>query len=555
MAVRPDDIVKYPFQRPLINGGRIEASRLDFSQAGIGLLLPQKRGYLYEDGSGISDPKGNVQNLFRRKINLSYWEYGQIDCAFEGLPLRTIQRLDLLSETTLPDGKVLFWPSQSTALALGGNKYLINLKNWTHPDWKPKGLGDLEGIGRKFNILQEAFCRIYPISSASSVGHMLVLHHPEEFYWTEKFNEKGQRHILPEYHRAYKTQLEYKTMGRLDGVVNYDMPKAHLLALRDLPSMDRYNIIRVYEGLHRQPNAHPGSLVKIETTIPRELNFGPIPYKGKWPTGHIPLSDPFPIEYLDILEALGIPYQIKWSYQILLKDTNKRPWKDFADTIWMLEEKLAEEVYPLLTKIFHWTIAGHMLAAYCEYEKDDPSVVKLIRTSIDYNPPMALGIIGKIHKWNYLGGYEDAEALRVDEYSKRRGRTNSSKLHREKTAGDMIVVMENLRDLPGQDLIRETLEPFKDFRSFILKKTSYRSLRSGKYSRAPLGSPYEDQAVIRPGPYNRILEDALLLRVGDYLEGEIITLSPTIVEEGGLLNIYDMKIRSDWLADWRKQNG
>jgi len=551
MAINPEDFDRYPLDRPRItNWNRNEKALLDFLNPSVGLLVPRpKGGYWYEDERGTFDPKGAPERLFPNIINFSYWEKGQIDYIFQGMPRRVILDLDIRGETILPNGLSLLWPSFTNSLVLGRRKYLINLKNWTHPDWNPESLDALKEVGKSFDLIQKSLCRINPYSSASTVGDLLVLHNPQEFYWTERFNKKYTQYILKDYHRAYKAQLEYSQMGSLTNVFNYDQPKAHLRALMELPSMERNNIIRVYKGSIRKPNAHPGSLVRIETTIPMELSFGPIPYRGKWPIGHIPLSDPIPIIYLDILEILGIPYTIKWSYQILLKDMGKKPWKDLGSVLWVLEDKLSSQIYPLREKVFHWTLAGHMLTTY--YERDEVWNIKSIKTTIDYNPVMALGILGIVHKKNYLAGFPGCIAKRVDEITKRGEKEEPGFI--VKTQGDMTVLKENLRDLPGEDLLRKTIEPFKDFFSFRLKKTSYRSIRGAKFGKGPLGAPYVEGREIYPGPYNRSLREKTP-RIGTFLDGEVESLPPTIVEWG--LDTSGPIVPSNWLDEWkRQQNG
>lgn len=550
MATTPEYFDRYPLIRPRITKwNRTEKDLYDFLHPNVGLLLPQPTGgYLYEDENGTFNPRGNLERLFSKELNFSYWEKGQVDCVLEGMPRRVLLGLDINGETTLPNGLSLLWPSSSNSLVLGRNKYLINLKNLVHPSWKPKDLDTLSEVVKKNDITQKLFCRINPYSSASTVGDFLVLHNPQEFYWTERFNDKENRYILKDYHQAYKAQLEYSQMGFLRNVVNYDQPKAHLKALMELPSMERDNIVRVYEETTRKENAHPGSLVRIETTIPLGFSFGPIPYKGKWPIGYIPLSDPFPIIYLDILETLGIPYTIKWSYQVLLKDTERRPWKDLGSYVWAMEEKLAPLIYPLREKVFHWTLAGHMMTTY--YEKTEEWEVKAIKTTIDYNPIMALGILGIVHKKTYLAGFPDCIAKRVDEITTRG--ENGLPGFLIKTKGDMVVLKENMRDLPGEDILRKTIEPFKDFHSFPLKKTTYRGLRNVK-GKGPLGSSYMDMKVIYPGPYNRILKGGEGRRVGDYLAGEVESLPPTIIE--GELQYFSSPpiVNADWLDSWKEQ--
>jgi len=561
MSVAIEDFDHFPLQRPLIEyGDRVEGVLRDFSNPGVGLLIPRPGGYLYETENGTFDPRGQPEKLFPREINFSYWEKGQLDYILDGLSKRIAQNIDITGETVLPSGISLLWPSPTTSLLLGRNKYLINLKNWVDSNWRPKDLKALSDCGKGFSLIQKNLCRIHPLSSSSTVGHFLVLHNPQEFYWTERFNDPANRYILKDYHRAYKSQLEYRYLGTLRSIVNKDLPKAHLGCLMDLPSMDRHNILRVYEGTTRKENAHPGSLVRIEVTIPKGFPFGPIPYKGKHPTGYIPLSEPFPIVVLDILESLGIPYQIKWSYQILLKDLEKRPWKDLGTVVWALEEKLAKEIYPIKEKIFHWTIAGHMMATY--YERNETWDIQRIRTTIDYNPIMALAIIGKLHKRNFLAGYPDALALRTDEITDRASKKGIPEGYRVKTQGDMLVLKENIRDTPGEDILRKIAEPCRDLPSLILKKTSYRSLRDTRFKKGPLGTPYVEEKYITPGPYNRILAQdppiiggirKFYVPLGVYLDGELEALPPEVVEEE--LNISPNIISTDWIDDWRKQNG
>jgi len=503
-------------------------------------------------------------DLFKEKYNFSSWGPGVIDSCLSFLTYR--QRLDIqmIGETEV-EGTRLVFRSPSTAIQYGSS-FLINLRNFvTRGDHTP-----LTSVVKKLNFLQDVSgIPLSPFSLPLTLANFLVSNKPSEFYWPRRL-DSGLLNIelIKRYQEAYQSRLEWETMGHLEAIENQDQIKAHLSKLLTrVPSLDPRNIITTIEGDSTvYPNAHPGSIYIIETIIPKDLKFGPIPFEGGWPIGNISESSPIGKPFLDLLDSMKIKYKILWSFQILLKDTETCPFRDLAAFLWKIEEEYKKEIDPINIKFLHFTLAGHMMHAHLNVIRDGEGyLIDKIETSEDYNPPLAVAIKSLTLCDNYRAsiGVNSVVALREDAVTLTTPKNGEALFiaqgFMKKESGDMTVLLSNWRDLPGETSVKEYLKEYKDGSTVPITFTSHNSIHTGNIRR-DLGKAFRETHFISPGPYIRneepfspkMVGGTLRIRrlVGDYIEDPIKSLPPEIVPPFGL-NINPQGRREElWLENY-----
>ena len=569
MAIDTRDLLVLPIVIPKVPEpySRNLGSEIDFNDYSLGLFKASGQSIVYEGETGTFNPDEYFKLLFPKKYNFSYWNKGEVDYS--------LNHLDHDGKVSLSiTGKVggLVWASPDTSLSLQGNgrghpsSYLINLKNYVKKGWVPNSLEDLREIVNKLKELSNSVS-LNPVSVPLTQSNLLLNEAGKEFWWIRSFDSehdpKGLRApILKAWHEAYPSRIEWNTLGTIKNLESYDQTKAYLQALSELPSMDRENIEYTIEGKNEKiPNAHPGSLYIIETTIPGSLQNGPIPVKSYWPIGHIPRSNPICKPFLDLLDFMKIPYKILWSYQIILKDMDKKPFKYAADKIWILEEKYMADLAPISMKNLHYTVTGHMLGLHYEFTMVEKAIgegetirtwpATNIKTTGDYNPPVACAVKAAVLCKTYRAYLEARNpiAIREDNITGR-GIYVGNNGFREKDSGDYLVISPNIRDLPGEHLLKDNIvDKFRNNTHFKLKR-EYRNTLLGGDLHIPLGFPLGEEVSLSFGnSYFRIPKNKVALKGGD-MGKENTYIAPTYhqIETGEVKS--GKWISSDWFENW-----
>jgi len=569
-VVNTEDILRLPITIPNVPQPYTNTlgSSIDFSNYSLSLLTPKGREIQFEGEAGTFNPKEDLNKLFLKKYNFSYWNRGEVDYCLDNL---SYDRKREIAYTGTSGN--LSWISPDTSLALRSKErghpknYLINLKNYAKKSWAPKSLDDLKVMVSKLKEFQN-FISLSPISVPLTQTNFILNEVGSEFWWIRKFsNNEELAPILKAWHEAYPARIEWDSLGAIRDLESFDQTKAYLQALSELPSLDKENVAYTSgETRYKHPEAHPGSLYIIETTIPESLKNGPIPVGTYWPIGHIPKSNPMCRPFLDILDHMGIPYKILWSYQIILKDLDKRPFRDVAYKIWILEEYYKSQLIPLELKSLHYTVTGHMLGLYYEFEKldidvgDGETIAEWhpigIRSTLDYNPPVACAVKSIVLCRTYRAFLEteDPVAIREDNITGR-GINLRDAHFREKDSGNYLVIAPNIRDLPGDSILRHSIvEKYKDSTYFKLDR-QYRNCIHGGNIYIPLGFPLSEEATCPFGnSYYRIPKNRKAIKGGELLSGEIEYIPPTYAQiQKGELNT-GRWISEEWLENWVLKN-
>jgi len=560
MSVHTEDILKYPVTVPNI---RNTESGIDFGDTSLGLLVPSGDTFLFEGEDGTFDPDKDFKRLFSKKYNFSYWNRGEMDYALDHLSKNEKKALAYTGKS----GEIS-WIGPSTSIVLEGQtrghpkKYLINLKNYVKKGWIPSSLDDLRDIISKLKTLQN-LVNVNPVSVPLTQTNLILNELDNEFWWIRKLSRRPDlAPILKAWHEAYPARTEWNFLGTVKNLESFDQTKAYLSELMDMPSLDRDNILCTLSNRKfKDPNAHPGSLYIIETDIPEGLSNGPIPVKSYWPIGPIPRSNPVCKPFLDLLDYMGIPYKILWSYQIILKDLDKKPFRQVASQIWYLEEYYKAELAPIEIKNLHYTVTGHMLGLYYLIRKEEVEFEPGRFTPIwspyeiqgtkDYNPPVACAVKAKVLCKTYKA-YLDTKypvAIREDNITGR-GVNVRGNGFREKDSGTYLVISPNLRDLPGEDLFRHTIvDKFKSNTHFKLDR-QYRNCVHGGDIHIPLGFPLCEEATCAFGnSYYRIPKIKGAMKGAD-MDQEWEQVPPTFDQiENGRLD-KGKWVGEEWLESW-----
>lgn len=550
MQVGLKDLEKYPIRIPYAPSGASRVDELtqsiDFSDVAVGFLTRTGVDPLMDFGNKEVQLAADLDSLFPAKYTFSYWKEGEIDGAFNRVPKEDMFEMWMLGEVRYLS-EPLFWPSPGLAICRGhgkGRRYLINLLPWCDSKWAPTCREDLVFAVEKLKNLRE-YVAINPLSPPLTVSNILLLYASKEFFLPRQLGTIDDRdcivspdkvHILQNYHRAYPARNEYRALGTLPGVDNLDQIRAYLSKLRSIPSLARDNIYyRVENRKTKDADAHPGSLYIIRTDIPKDWPFGPVYVNGQWCVGHVEESDPMARPYLDILDEEGIPYEILWSYQVLLKDMKKHPFEKVATFLGALEDIIDLNFYPIKPQQLHYTVTGHMM--HMRYVRE-PSKYKRthITTSKDYNPFLAVAVKAEVFAESFRLARRSKEcfAIREDAVTARGVPKSYSGFRRERP-GNMLALAPNVRDKPGQTHVRELAEQCKDQHSVPVTYRHINTVHTPNLNQ-PFGRGEEDTRPFYPEAFYRGKmkngEQRKLL-IGDYLK-RAFEFEPLTGEEAAL---------------------
>ncbi len=242
---------------------------------------------------------------------------GQFDSLMKFFPNSMFSYLELGQEVELSNGWTLIYRGSSIRLRNGLKyKYLWNLWKFFKFDKQPESLDKIEIYATLLlKYLNKHGIEFSSLASLPSVSrHMMIRHAWRE--WNILTHDPGtiEKFALG----SYGGRQESTGIGTMPSV-NYDMQKAHLAIIEDLPNL--YNC-KVYRGkAFLGQDCNYGTYL-IETGIPK-MKICPLPQEvnvlGEREViyGYGGISGWYAKPYLELLKKLGIPFTILDSIQLI----------------------------------------------------------------------------------------------------------------------------------------------------------------------------------------------------------------------------------------------
>lgn len=550
-----EDKVRLPkLNIPEYHGG---ADKVNFTKGPMFFLEPSDKGWVtaHQD-NGISfriEKQEDILKLFPDKYNWTFSKMGEIDCVFKVLSRGQLTKLVYTGEVDLL-GTKLKWLGVSTAkitLGSGQNtKYLINAGVWTSKSKVLTDFRSLEDLVDKLVSMNNTGLGVNLLSPASTTKDIILGDTGTNFKIIN-----GLTHADLEFlHSGYKgPRMETKGLGTIERAETMDLIKAYLRTLSSIPTLNKNNVKVIRGQKSKSISAHPGSVYLIRVVIPKEFgDFPPIPFRTAtngigYPTGEFITHVSRP--YLDILEQIGtVKYEILDSLQIIVLNSNGRPFQELCNMIEYFENSKKEDLAPINLKALHMTIAGHFL----HYHRNvDPDTGKIsYSTSGDYNPILADAIQGLVAKDVWLRAVtNDTVAIRVDALTGKKLPLLDN--YKNEGPGTSTFLTPSLKDQPGKTFYRDLIHENRDNIAVTIGITSRISIRQGFLHPASIGRLQPIVVDIPASSGSRLLDKSKVRRLGTLLEQEVGTEVPTIEQLylGGN-KLWSKQNSPDWIMDY-----
>jgi len=295
------------------------------------------------------------------------------------------------------NGDLTFIP-QLCAFKIGQRTKVIQVDRFA-PGFKVDSLDKVKLVAEKMLSLEDHGMILNPVSSSStSSGSYLGENLLTEFRLVSQLQGKDVKLASDCY---YPLRQDNAFIGRLDPLQVVDMVKAFLVRLSAQKSYAlKHNVVD--RSLLKNPEAHAG-WYEIVSSIPSGILFPPLPYRNPpvkrnpymslvYPTGliHTKVCK----AYLDLLDDMGIPYQIIKSLQLVSTKPNYYPSWAFCNAMKYILLYESENLKPVDPKTFYFTIIGHMLHTHETLDKQTGEIYET--TSADYHPFIASTVSAEV---------------------------------------------------------------------------------------------------------------------------------------------------------------
>lgn len=521
-------------------------------------LLYLKRGVTcVEEPDGwsltLTDPEMLINIATRYKSIFTFCPNNEMDLLLK--PFRRVELYELERHRTFKRGKARISQFYPTRLDIRkGNKWtsIYNINLLTTEELSTQGL--LREWLSRLDELQDLLSLQINLSSPSASATTILTQLSDKIYQEfRRVRDLSDDNLNLIYESIHNTWMEPSCIGQVREVEALDTIKAHLRALKLIPSIKRAKASQT-EATRYNPDALMG-FYKIEVNFPQGFNFGLLPFRGnhKSTSPHGLRICSLPKPYLDKLTEMKINFRVIRAIQYLPTGDLEYPFRAYARILEKIIDNYSDRLYPLdLKMLFYKTLIGSMQHFHLATEQPEDARQPddfIWSTSALFNPAIASTVYGTVNVWVFEALHNSKTPLfRRHDGISREPEDYLPSPFRKETKGDIFIVNSQFYDKPGKTLLRDiTLRERDNTDLLVVYPNRKTSKEHARFEPALIGLEKDFLYTIKPHPDKRIPTKPLK-RVGELLENSLNTEGMPSMED--IKRLPKQKYSPEMLNKW-----